>query len=123
MKICQSDIKINMSCEVVFFDTFSMRWEGEVWQVVVFFLSGKNVIFLTKLYFFTKCESCHKIIKCRVLLISNFSQWRFQKIVFPLGSSALYTFWNRVLGVLAMIDSDETDWKVSTGKECRWGCG
>ena len=39
----------------------------------------------------------------------------------PTWISSLYSFWNRVLGVLAMIDSDETDWKVSTGKECRWG--
>ena len=50
LKICPSDSKINLSCEVVFFGTFSMRWEGEVWQVVVFFLSGKNVIFLTFSY-------------------------------------------------------------------------
>ena len=30
----------------------------------------------------------------------------------PTWISSLYSFWNRVLGVLAMIDSDETDWKV-----------
>ena len=33
-----------------------------------------------------------EIIKCRVLLISNFSQWRFQKIVFPPGSPAYTLF-------------------------------
>ena len=33
-----------------------------------------------------------EIIKCRVLLISNFSQWRCQKIVFPPGSPAYTLF-------------------------------